>query len=131
MLSIRHSIGKTPLLEHMANDSKSVAHFRCYAIAPPTGVYAPGRRGDLFFNRGNLESALTSYQIALAILERLAARDPANTEWQRDLSISYNKIGDVQRAQRDQQAALSSYQQSLQIAEKLAARDPAKPEWQR
>src|SRR5215467_4991533 len=40
MLSIRHSIGKTPLLEHMANDSKSVAHFRCYAIAPPTGVYA-------------------------------------------------------------------------------------------
>src|SRR4029453_9811305 len=40
MLSIRHSIGKTPLLEHMANDSKSVAHFRCYAIAPPPGVYA-------------------------------------------------------------------------------------------
>src|SRR5207247_3091800 len=40
MLSIRHSIGKTPLLEHMANDSKSVAHFRCYAIPPPTGVYA-------------------------------------------------------------------------------------------
>jgi CRISPR-associated protein Cmx8 len=24
----------------MANDSKSVAHFRCYAIPPPTGVYA-------------------------------------------------------------------------------------------
>src|SRR4029434_5451504 len=44
MLSIRHSIGKTPLLEHMANDSKSVAHFRCYAIAPPPGVYAPDVR---------------------------------------------------------------------------------------
>src|SRR4029453_1439636 len=43
MLSIRHSIGKTPLLEHMANDSKSVAHFRCYAIAPPPGVYARER----------------------------------------------------------------------------------------
>jgi tetratricopeptide (TPR) repeat protein len=87
-------------------------------------------RGDLFFNRGNLESALTSYQIALAILERLAARDPANTEWQRDLSISYNNIGDVQRAQGDQQAALSSYQQSLQLREKLAARDPANTQWQ-
>src|SRR4029453_2417094 len=46
MLSIRHSIGKTPLLEHMANDSKSVAHFRCYAIAPPTGVYAHIHRED-------------------------------------------------------------------------------------
>src|SRR5262249_6791655 len=40
MLSIRHSIGKTPLLEHIAHDSKSVAHFRCYASPPPTGLYA-------------------------------------------------------------------------------------------
>jgi hypothetical protein len=24
-----------------------------------------------------------------------AARDPANTEWQRDLSVSHLKIGDV------------------------------------
>ena len=88
-------------------------------------------RGDLFFNRGNLESALTSYQNALAILERLAARDPANTEWQRDLSTYYDNIGNMQRAQGDQQAALSSYQQSLQIREKLAARDPANTEWQR
>src|SRR5262249_62355186 len=40
MLSIRHSIGKTPLLEHIANHSKSVAHFRCYASPPLTGVYA-------------------------------------------------------------------------------------------
>src|SRR4029453_17323274 len=50
MLSIRHSIGKTPLLEHMANDSKSVAHFRCYAIAPPTGVYAQRFRIETFFS---------------------------------------------------------------------------------
>src|SRR5262249_54452806 len=43
MLSIRHSIGKTPLLEHMANAPQSVAHFPCYAIPPPTGVYAPAK----------------------------------------------------------------------------------------
>src|SRR4029434_6223692 len=49
MLSIRHSIGKTPLLEHMANDSKSVAHFRCYAIAPPPGVYALSQDGGIPF----------------------------------------------------------------------------------
>src|SRR4029453_14327641 len=57
MLSIRHSIGKTPLLEHMANDSKSVAHFPCYALAPPPGVY-PHRKALLslwmiWVNRGH------------------------------------------------------------------------------
>jgi tetratricopeptide (TPR) repeat protein len=84
----------------------------------------------LFFNRGNLDLALTSYQSALAIRKRLAARDPANTQWQRDLVLSYGRIGDVQRARSDLQAALTSYQQGLQIAEKLAARDPANSEWQ-
>jgi tetratricopeptide (TPR) repeat protein len=87
-------------------------------------------RGNLFFNRGNLDSALTSYQSSLAIDKRLIARDPANTQWQRDLTISYDNIGNVQRAQGDLQAALSSYQQSLQIREKLAARDPANTQWQ-
>jgi len=37
----------------------------------------------------------------LGIAEALAARDPANTEWQRDLSVSHNKIGDVLLAQGD------------------------------
>jgi tetratricopeptide (TPR) repeat protein len=87
-------------------------------------------QGNLFFNRGNLDSALTSYQSAQAIGKRLTARDPANTEWQRDLTVSYNKIGDVQQAQGELPAALSSYQQSLQIREKLAARDPANTQWQ-
>ena len=30
-------------MEHIANHSKSVAHFRCYAIPPLTGVYALGK----------------------------------------------------------------------------------------
>ena len=95
-----------------------------------TKAVAFDNRGDLLFNRGNLASASASYQSALQIREKLAARDPANTEWQRDLSISHNRIGDVHQAQGDLEAALSAYQQSLQIAEKLAARDPANPQWQ-
>jgi tetratricopeptide (TPR) repeat protein len=88
-------------------------------------------RGDLSFNRGNLAAAVTAYQSALRIQEQLAARDPANTEWQRDLSVSYERIGDVQRTQGELATALSAYQQGLQIAERLAARDPANTEWQR
>jgi hypothetical protein len=32
----------------------------------------------------------------LAIAERLAKADPGNADWQRDLSVSHNTIGDVQ-----------------------------------
>jgi hypothetical protein len=46
--------------------------------------------------RGNLVAALTSYQASLAIAARLAEADPDNAGWQRDLSVSHNKIGDVQ-----------------------------------
>jgi tetratricopeptide (TPR) repeat protein len=79
--------------------------------------------------QGDLPSALSSYKQGLEIAQKLAARDPANTEWQRDLSVSYDRIGDVQRAQGDLPSALSSYKQGLEIREKLAARDPANAQW--
>ena len=81
--------------------------------------------------RGNLEAALKAYQDSLAIREKLAAQDPSNTEWQRDLSVSFNKIGDVQRARGNLDAALEAYGDGLAIAEKLAAQDPSNTEWQR
>src|SRR3954451_4492795 len=49
-----------------------------------------------------------------------AEADPGNAGWQRDLSVSYNKIGDVQVEQGDLAAALASYRASLAIAEGLA-----------
>jgi hypothetical protein len=63
---------------------------------------------------------MSSYQTALAIAERLAKADPGNAEWQRDLSVSHDNIGDVQQAQGDLAAALSSYQA-----------DPGNAGWQR
>ena len=39
--------------------------------------------------QGDLATALTSYQAALAIGERLAKADPGNAGWQRDLSVSH------------------------------------------
>jgi hypothetical protein len=40
------------------------------------------------------------------------------------MSVSHERIGDVQRAQGDLAAALTSYQASLAIAERLAKADP-------
>ncbi len=58
-------------------------------------------------------------------------RTPATPSWQRDLSVSFEKIGDVQSAKGDLDGALKAYQDSLAIAEKLAAQDPGNAGWQR
>jgi tetratricopeptide (TPR) repeat protein len=79
--------------------------------------------------QSDLKAALSSYQKGLEIREKLAAGDQTNTEWQRDLSVSHNKIGDVQSDQGDPPSALSSYKQCLEIAQKLAARAPANTQW--
>ena len=80
---------------------------------------------------GDLAAARAAYQASLDIRARLAAADPANTEWQRDLSVSHDKLGDVAVAAGDLAAARDHYQASLDIAHRLAAADPANTEWQR
>ena len=74
--------------------------------------------------QGNLPAALTSYQASLAIRDRLAKSDPANAGWQRDLSVSYEKVGNVRVAQGNLPEALTPYQASLAIADRLAKSDP-------
>ena len=74
--------------------------------------------------QGDRDGALTAYRAALAIAETLARRDPGNTEWQRDLSVSHDKIGDVLLSQGDLDGALAAYRAALAIRETLARRDP-------
>jgi tetratricopeptide (TPR) repeat protein len=81
--------------------------------------------------QGDLPGALKSYRDSLAIFEHLAQSDPGNAGWQRDLSISYEKIGDVQVAQGDLPGALKSYRDDLAITERLAQSDPGNAGWQR
>jgi tetratricopeptide (TPR) repeat protein len=88
-------------------------------------------RGDLMLVRGKVPAAIGEYRIAQGNAERLAALDPANTQWQRDLSISFERVGNVQVAQGELSAAIVSYRKDLQIAERLAALDPANTQWQR
>ena len=51
--------------------------------------------------------------------------------WQRDLSVSYDNVGDVLEAQGNLAEALKSYQDSLAISERLAKADPSNAGWQR
>jgi len=61
----------------------------------------------------------------------LAAADPANTDWQRELSVSHNKLGDMAIRAGDLAAARAAYQAALDIMVRLAAADPANTQWQR
>jgi Flp pilus assembly protein TadD len=49
--------------------------------------------------QGDLSAALKSYSDGLSVIERLAKSDPGNAGWQRDLSVSYDRVGDVLVAQ--------------------------------
>jgi tetratricopeptide (TPR) repeat protein len=69
--------------------------------------------------------------IALPLREKLTKQDPTNAGWQRDLSNSYESIGDVQSAQEDLAGALNSYRDSLTMREKLAKQDSTNTDWQR
>jgi len=46
----------------------------------------------------DLSGAEEAYRASLAIRERLAAADPTNTEWQRDLSVSHYRLAHVANA---------------------------------
>ena len=73
---------------------------------------------------------MAAYQASLKLCETLAAHDVANSGWQRDLSVSHNKIGNVLVAQGDLAGALAAYQADLKICETLAAHDVANVQWQ-
>ena len=93
--------------------------------------YLSSETGDWQLVRGDAKGALANYQKSLAIREKLAAADPERPEWQRDVSVSLDRIADVLRDAGDAKGALANYQKSLAIREKLAAADPERPEWQR
>ena len=65
-------------------------------------------RADVLVAQGDGPGAQAAYQAGLAIAEGLAKRDPANTQWQRDLSVSHDRIGDVLVAQGDGPAPTTS-----------------------
>src|SRR5262249_40679187 len=71
-----------------------------------------------------LPMALRAYRSSLAIRERLAQADPGNAAWQRELSVSHDRIRDVKVVPGDLAGALNLYQDGLAISEHLFAAPP-------
>ena len=88
-------------------------------------------RSEQAVAQGDPKAALKSYSDSLAIRERLAKSDPGNAQWQYDLGISNERVGDVQMAQGDLGAALKSYEARHEIISRLVKADPGNMGWQR
>ncbi len=88
-------------------------------------------QGDLHHVLGESAAADVLYRQGFELSQRFAASDPKNTEWQRDVSISLDRIADVLLAQGDAATALGEYRKGLAIRERLAASDPKNTQWQR
>jgi tetratricopeptide (TPR) repeat protein len=86
---------------------------------------------DIEVRAGKLDDARGFYDQALALAKALAAKDPSNTDWQRDLSVSFNKLGDVAVSAGKLDDARGFYDQALALAKALAAKDPSNAGWQR
>jgi len=79
--------------------------------------------GDIWMTTGSLDEAAKAFR---------AAGDAARrTRNERDLSVSDERIGDVQKAQGDLPGALKTYQDGRAIRERLAKSDPGNAQWQR
>jgi tetratricopeptide (TPR) repeat protein len=94
-------------------------------------VLAADLEYQALLNAGNLPAARRQLQAIHQRVQARAAADPANTEWQRDLSVAHSRLGDAATAAGDLTTARSHYQASLDIRVRLAAADPANPQWQR
>ncbi|HEX3494193.1 MAG TPA: hypothetical protein VHT48_02285, partial [Methylocella sp.] len=83
-------------------------------VGDQRGIYRANLRlGELAKERGNLAVCLEYEEEAEKIAVEQVDANAGNLEWQRELSVAYEKIGDVQVAQGDLAGALKSFQDSL------------------
>ena len=79
----------------------------------------------------SLSNRLQFLEQICAELERLPTHDPGALAWQRELSVSHDKVGDVRSAQSDLGRAAQAFALCADTRERLSAEDPGNVTWQR
>jgi len=107
-----------------------------HSAADHTQVWRLFREAELILSnphRGEqqVEQATRLYEQARTLAEAQLQKDPRSTNWQRDLSVSYHKLGGVLETAGKLPEATRRYEESLAIAQKLAEADPNNTQWQR
>ena len=126
--SIAEKLGKTQLALQVVRSLKKQLDPQ---ENPKWFAIATSDEADLFVKLGNNIEAFKLYLALQKHLSKLVVAEPENTEWQRDLSVSHNKVGDMHKANGDGLKALKAYEDGLAIAKILAKLDPKNAGWQR
>ncbi len=82
-------------------------------------------------NLGDTAGALASYRKAQAILESLLRSEPSDQQMRRDLSITYENIGNIQARLMQGKEAVESQRKSLALREGLLTAEPTNVEYRR
>ena len=88
-------------------------------------------QGDAARVRTTQADARRDYDEARRRALHLTALDPGNTQWQRDLSVSFFKISKLQAQQKYWPDAISNAEASLKIDERLSQLDRSNVSWQK
>src|SRR4051794_35951387 len=70
--------------------------------------------------RTRVQRHLGALRVAHAITIAPATADPSNVSWQRDLTISHRKMGEVLMARHEAEGALAQYREGFRITESMA-----------
>ena len=102
-------------------------------IPPDTSGYLDlaDRERQALWNTGNITAALARTRTLLTLARARAEADPSNAQAQRDLSVFYNRLGEVMVAVGKLGEAERFYRDDLAIAVRLAEADPSNAQAQR
>jgi regulator of sirC expression with transglutaminase-like and TPR domain len=76
-----------------------------------------------------MSAAVTHYQQALDIAQRLVRRDPENTEWERDVAVVYAKLARWHQQAGEASRALELYQEGRAIMHRIGKLSPEHAGW--
>lgn len=94
-------------------DEKSIEIYEKYSPQDPSLPKSYGNIGNVYFNMGKYDKALSFHEKALAIKQQSSESDLL------DLAVTYNNIGNIHRNMGDHDKAISSFETALSIRQKL------------
>lgn len=90
-----------------------------------------GTEADALWVLGNTQTALEKTERALQTLEKRAHKEPNRADYQSNLSVSYERMGDLLKALGRGEQTRQFFEKSLLIRERLAREEPNRADYQR
>ncbi len=109
-------------LAHFAPDNLSLQHLYLELLDEFAATYQTA---------GDIGRARKSAMTALSLGRELADHNRDDPQWQRDISVTLNRLGSIAFSSGELGDALKADEEALGIMQRLTERDPGNADWQR